>query len=147
MSSNSTKWTIEMTEKLIQNKHSDYMCQLFTGATNKPKKMKDCWKRIGEEFHPVLSGDSVKNKYNQLLSKFRNIQMECSRSGAGRPYWRYWEVFKSTYPKNIKTEMEGAIELGDESFSILSVCEQPAAKITLKKIQNQTVNHYLLINN
>ena len=124
MSLNQTKWTIEITEKLIKTKHSDQFCEKFTNATNMPKKMKECWQHLGEEFNPPLAGEAVKIKYYQLLSKFRDVQMECSRSGAGTSHWRYWEVFKNTFPKKIKTEMEDVIELGDESFSNISVADQ-----------------------
>ncbi|KAF7685171.1 hypothetical protein CDIK_4080 [Cucumispora dikerogammari] len=118
-------------------KRSDLISQLFTGAIIKPTEMNGCWKRLGEQFDPVVLGDSCKIKYNQLFSKFRNIKTELQRSEAGSNHWRYLRVFKNTFSKNTKTEMKSVVELGDKSFSKIvtgaEVIENETEKRTIKR--------------
>ncbi|KAF7685741.1 hypothetical protein CDIK_3509 [Cucumispora dikerogammari] len=105
-----------MTEKLIKLKHSDQMNQLFTSAINKPKKMNGCWKRLGEQFDPVVLGDSCKIKYNQLLSKFRQIQTELQRSGADSIHWHYLKFLKIFFQKLQRLKWKVSLSLEMNRF-------------------------------
>lgn len=111
------KWSITSTEGLIRAKHSEEMFIKFSEAMGKPQKMKMCWQMIGEKLELPVSGDIAKIKYNQLLAKYREVLAESNRSGAAAPKWKYWDIFKVTFPSNIQHSMQDVVELGDESNS------------------------------
>ena len=54
---NSVKWTSEMTEKLIRLKHDSDTMDAFKSCINNPRKMKECWVKLGENFIPHLSSE------------------------------------------------------------------------------------------
>ncbi|KAI5154527.1 hypothetical protein ENBRE01_3402 [Enteropsectra breve] len=115
------KWTVTMTENLIRLKHSEEMCLRFEDALNKPQRMKASWMLVGGAFQPPISGELCKIKYNQLLAKYRDVLTESNRTGASAPKWKYWDIFKSTFPSNIQHTMQDVLEIGDESFSNTSM--------------------------
>ena len=55
----------------------------------------------------------------------------------GSIHWRYWDVFNETFPKDVKLDMENAIELGNGSHMSLfkeekstnPIIESPRKKI------------------
>lgn len=112
MASYNTKWSDKMTEQLISHKHSNEVVQKFENSINKPRKLKECWKEVGEIFDPAVTGEEVKTKYNQLLSKYKNIVSDMNRSGFATIKWKYLDLFRNTFPKSIKTNMNDVIELG-----------------------------------
>jgi len=94
-----TKWTADMTMKLIRTRHSKNVADKFSEAAKKPWKIKLCWQFLGNCFEPAISAKSVKNKYNHLLMHYRKILAESKRTdGVQNPTWRYWRLFHSTFP-------------------------------------------------
>ncbi|KAI5150380.1 hypothetical protein ENBRE01_1461 [Enteropsectra breve] len=98
---------------------------------------------MGECFVPTISGEVVKAKYNHLFAKYRDILTECCRTGAAAPKWKYWEVFRATFPSNIRHSMPDVLELGDESSASinLSTVSEASETTSLPEAQQKSTIH------
>ena len=61
----------EITEKLIKLKQSEAYNEKFEDATGNPVKLKKVWAELATELYTKLDGREVKEKYHQILNKYK----------------------------------------------------------------------------
>ena len=71
------------------------------------------WDELSSELQNELGGRQTREKYEQLLQRYRKEYDITVRSGSGASRWKYFNLFNSTFPKNTKLVMEDVQELGD----------------------------------
>lgn len=112
------KWNEKRTRNLIKIKHSDEVVNLFENAEKSPSKMQAAWSKVANLMGEEYTGKKVKEKYNNIFTKYKSERDKTSKTGSSSSTWTYWELFHTTFPKHIKIKMENVVDLGISQSSI-----------------------------
>ena len=147
MKNNKNKFTTQITECLIKIRHSNETIQKIEEALNNPIKMKKIWESIAVELGNEHSAKSIKEKYNQLLTKYREQKDKQQKSGEGNIVWRYWNLFNNTFPKKVKLSMENVEELGHGSENIVNKLNDDNSVDLISVDENKKITSKQKLNN
>lgn len=132
--------------ELIELKHNYDSEDKFSKAENNPQRLSETWSSLSKELNNIIqqelfTGSVARNKYNQLLSKYKTERQKTLQSGGEATSWLYWEVFNNSITRKNKFDMENVTELGsgEEVINHTSenIVEEKSNKKTIIKSYKQ----------
>lgn len=120
-----TRMTFKETVMLIEAKQEFEGGAKFKAAEGNTKRYSQLWKDIAGNLNnqfdtQKFSYNNVRNKYNQLFSKYKTERQTINKSGAGVSTWVYWDVFGRTVPQSTRYQLINVMELGFGKENILN---------------------------
>ena len=121
---NPGKLNSEETKHLVETKHSSKYIDMFSRVEGNPIRLKKAWEELSNEFPPPVKPQYIKDKYNQLLVKYKNELTLSGQTGTAASTWSYWNTFNKTFPKNKPLIMQNTLELGSDKIDPIHSAEK-----------------------
>ncbi|ORD94563.1 hypothetical protein A0H76_1271 [Hepatospora eriocheir] len=86
-----TKFSDEETKKLIYLKNNEVYNKKFEMFKTNPHKITLVWNEITSELNNKFSVTEFREKYNNLIKRFRKLYLESHKSGSGGIRWKFYQ--------------------------------------------------------